>query len=307
MSLTLDGPAPDAVDVLAPPAAASTTGIEAEPLPLPAPTWSLDQALEAVAEARLALPLDDVAPEVVSALSTVVTRVGRHAVKIYPPGTDPAHLARTAAALTGSTTALAPLAAPVVTSTGVVTVMPWVEGTGPVTWARTGALLRRFHEEHADADVAAWQPLRRLDGQLPGLPDEAVGVLLDARDALRSALAALTSPLGVGVVHGDLNPGNVLRGRRGAVLIDLDWMARAPREYDLGSAARRFEAGAMDRRTYLSFCRAYGADVRGWDDRHVLDRVAELGGVAFRLWDDRRAGRPLVWLEDAVARWRTPL
>ena len=39
----------------------------------------------------------------------------------------------------------------------------------------------------------------------------------------------------------------------------------------------------------------------------VLDRVAALGGVAFRLWDDRRQGRTLDWLPDAVREWRTPL
>ncbi|MBX9247096.1 phosphotransferase, partial [Actinotalea ferrariae] len=278
-----------------------------EPLPLPQPGWGVADALEAVAEARLALPIARTEPVVVSALSTVVLRCGDHAVKVYPPGTDATHLDRTTTALAGSATALLPDAAPVVTSAGVVTLLPWLPDARPVTWAETGTLLARFHAEHDDADVAAWEPLRRLDTQTDGLPDDAAAVLLAARDALRDALASLHSPLGVGVVHGDLSPANVMRGPTGPVLIDLDWVARAPREYDLGSAARRLDAGELDAATYLGFCRAYGADVRGWEGRVVLDRIAELGGVAFRLWDDRRNGRTLDWLDAVVARWRTPL
>jgi len=108
-------------------------------------------------------------------------------------------------------------------------------------------------------------------------------------------------------VHGDVSPANVMRRPGGAVLIDLDFAARAPREYDLTSAARRYEAGEIDAATYRDFCEGYGADVRSWDGRVVLDRIAQLGGVAFRLWDDRRAGRALDWLDDAVREWRTAL
>lgn len=302
MSLTLDAPLPGGPGALRAPLVAAP-----EPLPLPLPGWGVTEALTALAEARLELDVLAAAPVVVSALSTVVLRCGDRAVKVYPPSTDPAHLARTATALAGSASALLPDAGPVVTSGGVVTVLPWLADPTPVTWAETGAVLRRFHAEHDDADVAPWEPLRRLETQAADLPDTARAVLLDARDALREALAALRSPLGVGVVHGDLSPSNVMRGPDGPVLIDLDWVARAPREYDLGSAARRRDAGELDAATYLAFCRAYGADVRGWDGRVVLDRVAALGGVAFRLWDDRRQGRALDWLDAAVAEWRTPL
>ncbi|WNB85336.1 phosphotransferase [Cellulomonas sp. ATA003] len=263
--------------------------------------------MDALAEARLALPLVLDHPRVVSALTTVVLRAGHHAVKVYPPGTDPAHLARTAAALTGTSTALLPLADPVVTSSGVVSVSPWLTDARPVGWARTGALLRAFHTAHAAADVPDWLPLRRLVALAPDLPDDAAAVLLGARDALLDALARLHSPLGVGVVHGDVSPANVMRGPGGPVLIDLDFVARAPREYDLTSAARRFTAGEIDAATYRGFCDAYGTDVLGWDGRVVLDRIALLGGVAFRLWDDRRHGVGHGWLDDAVREWRTPL
>ena len=300
----------DVVDILpAVPAAPPTTPLAPhDPLPLPTAGWGVADALDALAEARLALavPLPD--PAVVSALTTVVLRAGDHAVKVYPPGTDPEHLDRTARGLAGTTTALLPVAAPVVTSHGVVGVSPWLPATEPVTWAETGALLRRFHADHADADVAPWQPLRRLLAQAADLPDDVADVLLDARAALLAALDGLHSPLGVGTVHGDVSPANVLHAPGGrALLIDLDFVARAPREYDLTSAARRRDSGELDAATYRGFCDAYGADVRDWDGRVVLDRIARLGGVAFRVWDDRRQGAPLDWLTDAVAAWRTPL
>lgn len=287
--------------------ALSPSTAEHEPLPMPLPAWGAAEALLALDEARIALAADLPAADVVSALTTVVLRSGVHAVKVYPPGSDPDHLARIATALAGSSSALLPLGAPVVTSWGVVSVAPWITSAAGVDWAGTGALLRAFHTEHADADVPLWDPLRRVVSQSHGLPDGAAAVLLDARAVLLAELASLRSPLGVGVVHGDVSPANVLVGPGGPVLIDLDFAARAPLEYDLTSAARRADSGAIDPATYLAFCRAYGHDVRSWDGRVVLDAIADLGGVAFRLWDDRRSGRDLGWLDGALARWRTPL
>lgn len=243
---------------------------------------------------------------VVSALTTVVLRAGRKAVKVYLPSTDPTHLASTEEALAGTPFAVLPVCAPVVTSSGVVTVSPWVTGGRSADWAETGALLRGFHDLHAGADVPAWDPLRRVVAQAATLPDDAAAVLLAARTALLDAVAGLRSELGVGTVHGDVSPGNTVRAAT-PLLIDLDFVARAPREYDLTSAARRIVAGEIDAAEYGAFCDAYGFDVLGWDGRAVLDRVARLGGVAFRLWDDTHHGRPHDWLDDAVREWRTPL
>lgn len=278
-----------------------------EPLPLPIAGWGAHEALLALEEARLTLPLPVPPGDVVSALTTVVLRCGHLAVKVYPPGTDPAHVARIATALAGSSTAVLPLVPPVVTSWGVVSVAPWRIGSGPVGWAATGALLRAFHAEHADAELPRWEPLRRVVTQAAALPDDVASVLLEARTSLLTELAALRSPLGVGAVHGDVSPANVLSCPDGPLLVDLDFAARAPLEYDLSSAARRADAGEIDAATYLEFCRAYGHDVRSWDGRVVLDAIAALGGVAFRLWDDRRRGADLGWLDDVVPRWRRPL
>ena len=242
-----------------PPPLESSLGRPLSPLPLPARHWGAAQALEALAEARLSLPVHLPGATVVSALSTVVLRSGDYAVKVYPPGTDPTHLDQITRALTGTSTAYLPLHRAVVTSHGTVTLTPWLHPARPVTWPETGGLLRRFHIEHADAPVAPWMPLSRVPSQVDGLAAEAAGVLLAARAALLTALGRVRSQLGEGTLHGDVSPSNVLRTPHGPRLIDLDWVARGPREYDLTSASRRFRAGELSRRTYAGFCRAYGS------------------------------------------------
>jgi hypothetical protein len=277
------------------------------PLPLPRPGWGAREALLALDEARLALPAGLPGAEVVSALTTVVLRAGEHAIKVYPPGTDARHLDRIGAAMSGSGTALLPTVPAVTTSYGVVTLVPWLPSAGPVAWPALGRLLRAFHDIHATADLPRWQPLSRLPSQVAGLCEEHAAVLLEARRALLGALEEVASQLGVGTIHGDLSPGNVIRTASGPRLIDLDWVARAPREYDLASAARRFAAGDLSRQAYAGFCRGYGADVRSWPGLPLVNRIADLDGVAFRLWDCRQHGRDLGWLHREVALWRTPL
>lgn len=291
-------------------AAARPVAPAREALPLPAAGWGVRDALAALAEARPLLGVELPEPVVVSALTTVVLRCGEHAVKVYPPGTDAAHLARVRAALEGASSAVLTSHGPVATSRGVVTVMPWIAGAdahAEVGWREVGALLRTFHAETSGADLPAWAPLSRLPGQVADLAPGHAAVLLGARAELLTALSGVGSLVGVGAVHGDVSPGNVVRTADGPRLIDLDWVAAAPREHDLASAARRRAAGEISRSAYAGFCRAYGADVRGWDGLVVLDRIAELGAVEFRLWDCRHHGWPLDWLDHELPRWTTPL
>ncbi|HET9872183.1 MAG TPA: phosphotransferase [Propionibacteriaceae bacterium] len=276
-----------------------------EPLPLPTLGWGPVEAQAAVAEARLVLDIPEAT--VVSALTTVVLRAGELAVKVYPPGTDPEHLWAITAALAGSDTAVLLERAPIVTSYGVVAISRWLADGKPVSWPRLGRLLRRFHAEAATANLPPWVPLRRLPPLVAGLMPDHAQVLLNARDVLLDALAGVGSVVGDGLIHGDVSPSNVLAGPYGSQFIDLDFAARGPREYDLASAARRLLSGEIDARTYRKFCRRYGFDVREWDGLPLVDRIADLGGVAFRLWDSRHHGRDLSWVEDAVATWRTPL
>lgn len=307
MSLTSAMPSAAPVPPTASPVRAPGGPASGHPLPLPPETWGPVEARAALAEARPWLPVRLPEAVVVSALTTVVLRSGAYAVKVYPPRTDAAHLDRLAGALAGSTTAHLPLFPAVVTSHGVVTVAPWLSSSGRVSWQDLGSLLRSFHAEHALADVPRWWPLSRLPSQVAALPDDWAAVLLDARDQLLAALAELESEAGVGVVHGDVSPSNVMSTADGPRLIDVDWVARAPREYDLASAARRAAAGEISRRSYAGFCRAYGFDVRTWPGLPVLDRIADLGGVAFRLWDSRHHGLDLGWVRQELDLWRTPL
>ncbi len=279
----------------------------ASPLPLPVATWGAPEAVAALEEARAALPVRLPAVTVVSALTTVVLRAGDHAVKVYPPGTDPAHLDRVACALAGSATAHLPLGPAVPTLHGVVTVAPWLPPARPVSWAEVGTLLRAFHDEHAEARLADWTPLSRLPSQVEDLPGEYAAVLMEARARLLGALEEVGSVLGEGAIHGDVSLSNVMRTASGPRLIDLDWAARGPREYDLASAARRVRNGEISRRTYHRFCAGYGYDVLSWPGLTVLDRIADLGGVAFRIWDSRHHGLDLDWLAHEAAVWRAPL
>ncbi|MCW2802428.1 MAG: hypothetical protein QOF52_1448 [Propionibacteriaceae bacterium] len=282
-----------------------TSLLAVEPLPLPMVGWGESEAQAAVAEARLVV---DLAPAtVVSALTTVVLQAGDVAVKVYPPGTDPGHLADLSRQLAGTDTAVLLHQPPIVTSYGVVSLSRWLPGGRPASWPRVGSLLRRFHDHSATVVLAPWVPLRRLVPQVEGLPEESAAVLLDARATLLTALAEVLSVLGEGPIHGDVSPSNVLVGPDGPQFIDLDFAAHGPREYDLASAARRRASGEMNDRTYRKFCRRYGFDVREWDGLPLLNRIAELGAVAFRLWDSRHHGLDLDWLDETVGYWRTPL
>jgi hypothetical protein len=270
-------------------------------LPLPRVGWGVDDAVRAVEHARPLLPALPADLTLVSALTTVVLRSEGHALKIYPPGTDAGHLDRLAAALAGATSVVLPVAPAVTTPAGVVTASPWVEAAGPTSWPELGSLLRAFHDENASADVPPWRPLSRVASEAALLAPSLGAVLLDARARLLDELAGLAFPLGVGVIHGDVSLANALRTGTGTRLIDLDWMARGPREYDLASAARRYRTGEITATEYGGFCAGYGYDVVGWPGLSVLDRIAELGGLAFRIWDCRHHGRALDWLDAELA------
>src|SRR4051812_31302139 len=144
----------------------------AEPLPLPVDGWGVREALAALDAARPVLTVQLGVPVPVSALTTVVLRCGTHAVKVYPPGTDAAHLEGLRLALAGSTCAVLPSEPPVVTAHGVVVVMPWLSVSGAASWRATGTLLQAFHDETAGLDLPAWSPLSRLPGQVAALPAE---------------------------------------------------------------------------------------------------------------------------------------
>lgn len=273
-----------------------------DPLPLPVPGWGAVQARDAVAEAALVLPQLGGPAELVRALSTVVFRVGECAVKVHPPGTDPMHLARVHAVLGDSPVALTASAAPVVTSSGVVTVTAWTAPAPQVGWGEVGRVLRVLHDLPNAAALPAWTPLRRLPAQLDGLPAASAAVLREARSSVLARLAGLTPVLPLGALHGDVSPENVLSTATGPRWIDLDFACAGMREYDLAAVVRRYAAAEITDADYRAFVLGYGADLRGWPGLPLLDELCELSGLGFRLWTDRVAGRASGWLDDAVDR-----
>ncbi len=154
-----------------------------------------------------------------------------------------------------------------------------------------------------------WTPLTRVPAQLasyaarvdadPGL----VRLLMLARDRVLADVATLRSDLGCGAIHGDVSPMNAMRPGGRLALIDLDFVAWGPREYDLVPAAQRRDRGEIDEETYAEFCAAYGYDVRNWRGLGVVQEVCDLGGLTFAIGLACARGEDTSWLPDAVARW----
>ncbi|MGN6334373.1 MAG: phosphotransferase enzyme family protein [Motilibacteraceae bacterium] len=293
------------------------------PALVPPDTWGAAAALLAWRSAAEVLGVEDAhRAVVVRELSTVVLRTGDWAVKVYPPTLDVERLHAVLRALPADAgdLVLPALGRPGVVRTphGLVSLYPWLDRGAEASWPEIGALLRSFHATPGvdDAQLPRWSPLSRVPEQLAvyaAHPQHDAGlaeVLATARGRLLAQVASLRSDLGWGLVHGDVSVENVLRRPDAAaehgpcVLIDLDWVAYGPREYDLVGAALRRDTGELDEETYLAFCRAYGHDVRSWSGLGLVAEICELGGLTFGLWAACRRQEGLSWLPAAVQRWR---
>ena len=278
-----------------------------DPLPLPVAGWGATQARDAVREASLVLPPLAAPARLVRAVASVVFQVGPLAVKVHPPGTDPQHLAHVHAVLGTLPIAVTNQCAPVVTTSGVVSVTPWQPSqpaSSAAGWPALGEALRVLHD-HPGADrLPAWAPLRRLPAQLEHVDAAAASRLTAARSAVLAELADLEWLLPPGALHGDVSPDNVLATPDGPRWIDLDFACHGRREYDLSAVVRRRACGRLSGPDYRAFCRSYGVDVAGWPGLRVLDDLCALSGLGFRLWLDRCAGRPSDWLTGELDRLR---
>lgn len=268
--------------------------------------WGVQKALAAARDAAPALGLaasDLDAIGVVQVVSTAVLHVGDLAVKVYPRSADLGRLRRTASVLTGHADIwVPPVSEPVVTAHGVVVAYPWHAGD-PVAWGEIGDLLSRWHAaDVAPGQLQPWAPLGRLPMQLmayagtatsdPGL----VRIATQARGRLLEQVATLGTALGQGVIHGDVSPSNVLRRNGSPALIDSDFVALGPREYDLVPAAQRLAGGTLSAADYDAFCSSYGYDVRGWDGLPLIEEICRLGAITFRLWCAVQRGDDTAWL-----------
>jgi Ser/Thr protein kinase RdoA (MazF antagonist) len=157
------------------------------------------------------------------------------------------------------------------------------EGEEYGTVAELADLLRRLHwlEEpetlrlsYFDPFAKVWGSLRRLEG----VAQEDRTFLEERAGALNKEYDRLDFVLPFGMIHGDANIGNVLRHRDGhAVLIDLDGLSLAPREWDLILTAIYYERyGWHTRAQYEEFVFHYGFDLMNWPGYSVLADVREL-------------------------------
>ncbi|MEU1465592.1 aminoglycoside phosphotransferase family protein [Streptomyces sp. NPDC005727] len=149
-------------------------------------------------------------------------------------------------------------------------------------------LLKRLHwlEEPESMGLPYFDPHSKLASSLAGLD----GISDRDREFLEGRAAELAKEydrldfvLPFGMIHGDANIGNVLRHRDGhAVLIDLDGLALAPREWDLILTAIYYERyGWHTREEYAEFVHRYGFDLMNWPGYDTLADLRELMMVAW--------------------------
>ncbi|MDX3838969.1 phosphotransferase enzyme family protein [Streptomyces europaeiscabiei] len=149
-------------------------------------------------------------------------------------------------------------------------------------------LLRRLHwlEEPESLGLPYFDPLAKLTASLDGLSgvsDEDRAYLEERAARLAKEYDRLDFVLPFGMIHGDANIGNALRHRDGhAVLIDLDGVTLAPREWDLILTAIYYDRyGWHTEAEYAEFVHRYGFDLMNWPGYETLADLRELMMVAW--------------------------
>ncbi|WP_320773575.1 aminoglycoside phosphotransferase family protein [Streptomyces sp. CRN 30] len=173
----------------------------------------------------------------------------------------------------------------------------WESVQDQVEYATVGELadlLRRFHwlEEPESLGLPYFDPLAKLSSSLESLTAVSAKdrTFLEERAArLAKDYDRLDFVLPFGLIHGDANIGNVLRHRDGrAVLIDLDGLALAPREWDLILTAIYYDRYGWHSKTeYAEFVHRYGFDLMNWPGYETLADLRELMMV---VWIGHQAG-----------------
>lgn len=164
---------------------------------------------------------------------------------------------------------------------------PQPEDFGPLTSAHLARILRPLHAvEDVPFELETWQPLVSLTAVLnepeatSNLTAADLDWLRDRVEEVRAQVAALGSPLGHGLIHGDAWVGNLLwhtaTGHDAAVLGDWDWVAHGPREVDLiptWHAAIRY---SRDEQWAQDFAHIYGYNLATWDGFPTLLAMRDL-------------------------------
>jgi hypothetical protein len=142
-----------------------------------------------------------------------------------------------------------------------------------------GGLLRQLHGlPEPPVAVDDYVPLAHLGRALEHgtrLPADDRAWLVDRRRRLLDAYGQLDSALGVGFIHGDAYPGNMLWDGQLARLGDWDEVARGPRELDLVNTNQgaRFGRSMSEREAFND---AYGWNVTKWSGYPILREMRDL-------------------------------
>jgi aminoglycoside phosphotransferase (APT) family kinase protein len=154
-------------------------------------------------------------------------------------------------------------------------------------------LIGRLHELSRPEGIALprLRPFGEPDDPVPafdGLTEQDAAFLRDRIAWARRTFPTLDFTLGIGVIHGDANVGNVLLDEHGqAVLIDLDNFAIGPREWDLVQTALFADRlGWHTAEEYRTFVDVYGYDITQW---HGYETLADMREVAMTTWMAKKA------------------
>jgi Ser/Thr protein kinase RdoA (MazF antagonist) len=176
----------------------------------------------------------------------------------------------------------------------------------------TGRSLRRLHEVLRDwrEPVPALDPIITSTERLAvirgsGVVSAASIDLLGERlDSLRDAWDRFDSELGRGPIHGDFKVANLMATPRGPLIMDLDDVRVAPREWDLATISRSAHDGWTSSE-WPAFASGYGHDLKAQPGADQLRELTHLGALIFQLArhsspERLQRGRALLdqWLED---------
>lgn len=147
-----------------------------------------------------------------------------------------------------------------------------------------GELLARFHRltDSYAGPMPAWEPLGRLGDRLEtahiddGFGEDDRAVLCAWRDRLTATARGMQFTLPAGPLHGDVHLGNVIVVDGLLHLIDLDRIARGPREWDLATVLASHEMFGTPRDSVDAFMEGYGWDLRGFPEAESLTRLRAL-------------------------------
>lgn len=168
---------------------------------------------------------------------------------------------------------------PVVCPDAVASLWNCVDPVRPATPDDLAALLRALHATTPTPELPTWTPVEDVYRRVvdaSGLTEPERSFLLRTCDELDRAVDRLTDDLDYGLIHGDACLDNVIVGRGGPVLCDLDRMCRGPVQWDLVptfTAAYHFESGVRDQE---HFAKAYGVDITTWHGAATFHRLREL-------------------------------